>query len=1213
MKPHPFVTCSLVLVSASALAQDLRLTGVVDGPLPGGLPKAIEIEAVNAISDLSRCGVGAANNGGGTDGQEFTFPADALNAGDVLYVATETAEFTNFFGFAPTYVSTTAASINGDDAIELFCDGAVIDTFGDIAVDGTGQPWEYTDGWAKRLAMTGPDGAAFVFANWTFSGPNALDNETSNATAAVPFPLSATPPPPPPPPPPPTGSIVINEFQYDPAPDLSGDANGDGIRDGSQDEFVELVNDSGADLDISGWTLNDAVGLRHTFPAGTVVANGCAVVVFGGGVPNGDFGGSVVQVASTGFIGLNNGGDSITILDGVGAQVATASYTSEAPDQSLTLDPDITGSPAAHSAATGSNGALFSPGTRIDGARFSGCPAAPAAGLVINEYQYDPASDLTGDANGDGTRDGSQDEFIELVNNTSGDLDISGWAINDAVGLRHTFPAGTTVAANCAIVVFGGGTPTGDFGGSVVQTASTGFLGLNNGGDSIDVLDGGGAVVASAAYTNEAPDQSLTLAPDISGTPTPHTTAAGSAGALFSPGTRIDGTQFSGCPSTAPLTFIHAIQGAGASSPLTGSSVRIEGIVTGDFQDGDADTTRNLRGFYVQEEAADSDNDAATSDGIFVFETALITDVNVGDKVAVTGTVAEFFGETQVAASAVTITGTGTVAPTLVTLPVASAILNADNEYIADLENVEGMLVEFAGPLNVTEMFNLDRFGEMRLAAGGRLFQFTNASFPDVAGFDQHLQDIARRNVFLDDGLTVQNPDPIRYPTPDGLPNATGAAVRMDDLVAGLVGNVRFSRGSGGSGDEAYRLMPIGEPTFTPNNLRPSQPDPVGGTLRVASFNVLNYFTTIDDGVNDICGPSMTFECRGADSQIELDRQTAKLVNALLGLDADIVGLIELENNPSQSLADLVAAANAAAGSSLYDYVDTGFIGGDAIKVGFIYKPTTVTATGPFAVLDSSIDPTFIDTKNRPVLAQTFVENDSGEALTVAVNHLKSKGSACDDVGDPNANDGQGNCNGTRTTAAIAQANWLATDPTGSGDPDFLIIGDLNAYLLEDPLTALENLGYENLLKTFVGPNAYGFVFDGQAGALDHALATPELAAQVTGVTEWHINADEADAIDYNLNFGRNPAIFDGTIPFRASDHDPVLVGLALQSALLGDIDGDGDIDKHDFRILLRAYFAFLFRGAYTPEADLNGDGRVDFVDIVIFVDAQIRFVRSQR
>ncbi len=170
------------------IANDLIITGVLDGPLSGGTPKAIEFYVANDIPDLSLYGFGSANNGGGSDGQEFTFPAVAATAGDYIYVATETTNFTAFFGFAPDYTS-TAAAINGDDAIELFFNGTVIDVFGDINTDGTGQPWEYLDGWAYRVSNTGPDGSTFVLSNWTFSGPNALDGETSNATAATPWPL----------------------------------------------------------------------------------------------------------------------------------------------------------------------------------------------------------------------------------------------------------------------------------------------------------------------------------------------------------------------------------------------------------------------------------------------------------------------------------------------------------------------------------------------------------------------------------------------------------------------------------------------------------------------------------------------------------------------------------------------------------------------------------------------------------------------------------------------------------------------------------------------------------------------------------------------------------------------------------------------------------------------------------------------------------------
>ncbi len=177
------------LVSAQS---NMVISGVIDGPLSGGLPKAIEVYVTGPIPDLSNYGLGSANNGGGSDGEEYTFPAVSAAAGDFLYVASESVGFTSFFGFAPDYTS-AAANINGDDAIELFQNGGVVDVFGDINVDGTGEPWEHLDGWAYRVLGTGPDGTTFVLGNWTFSGPNALDGETTNATATTPFPIATYP------------------------------------------------------------------------------------------------------------------------------------------------------------------------------------------------------------------------------------------------------------------------------------------------------------------------------------------------------------------------------------------------------------------------------------------------------------------------------------------------------------------------------------------------------------------------------------------------------------------------------------------------------------------------------------------------------------------------------------------------------------------------------------------------------------------------------------------------------------------------------------------------------------------------------------------------------------------------------------------------------------------------------------------------------------
>lgn len=269
----------------------------------------------------------------------------------------------------------------------------------------------------------------------------------------------------------------------------------------------------------------------------------------------------------------------------------------------------------------------------------------------------------------------------------------------------------------------------------------------------------------------------------------------------------------------------------------------------------------------------------------------------------------------------------------------------------------------------------------------------------------------------------------------------------------------------------------------------------------------------------------------------------------------------ELENTPGvDPLGDLtngiVAGLNAILGPGTYAYIDTGVIGTDAIRVGLIYKPSMVVPVGDIKVLTSAVDPRFIDTKSRPALAQTFEEVATGERFTVVVNHFKSKGSACDDIGDPDMGDGQGNCNQTREMAAQALVDWLATDPTDSGDPDFIIVGDLNSYAQEDPVDAIkagadDTAGtgddYTNLIAQFQDAYAYSYVFDGQAGYLDHALSNSTMTAQVTGATDWHINSDEPDLLDYDTTFKppEQEAIYEPNA-YRSSDHDPVIIGLNL-------------------------------------------------------------------
>ena len=592
-------------------------------------------------------------------------------------------------------------------------------------------------------------------------------------------------------------------------------------------------------------------------------------------------------------------------------------------------------------------------------------------------------------------------------------------------------------------------------------------------------------------------------------------------------------------PPAATLTSIPEIQGSGNTSPLEGRDVRFTGVVTGDFQANDADTQSNLRGFYVQDVP---DENIATSDAVFVFDgDAPTVDVNVGDDVEVTGTVGEFFGETQVAASKVRITGSGAIQPARIDFPRPRVTTNSDGDRIVDLEQFEGMLIRIPQTMTVASVRELDRFGEVLLSAGGRPYQFTNGNSPDTTGYEQYRDEIAKARIVLDDGNTEENPDSIRYLNAGAAP---GYSIRVGDQVTDVTGNLRYSRGSGGSGTQGWRLEPTVDPEFSAANPRPGTPS-VSGSLRVASFNALNFFTGIDAGEPD-CGPSGQDNCRGADSAEEFDRQLSKIVSAISQMDAHIVGLIELENNAEESLRTIVDGLNVVLGAGSYAFVDSGTIGDDAIKVGFIYQPATVNLQGTFAILDSDVDPRFDDTLNRPALAQTFALKSNDALLTVIINHLKSKGSDCNEVGDPNAGDGQGNCNVTRRNAAAALAKWAASDPTSSGDSDVLILGDLNAYVEEDPLTTLKAEGFINLVETASGAEAYSFVFDGQSGALDHALVSSSLAQQVVETIVWHINADEPRVLDYNLDFGRDPALFDASSAYRSSDHDPVIVGLDL-------------------------------------------------------------------
>jgi uncharacterized protein len=477
------------------------------------------------------------------------------------------------------------------------------------------------------------------------------------------------------------------------------------------------------------------------------------------------------------------------------------------------------------------------------------------------------------------------------------------------------------------------------------------------------------------------------------------------------------------------------------------------------------------------------------------------------------------------------------VTPTPLALPD-----DADISGGAYLERFEAMLVTLPQTLTVQQNFFQGRFGQLTLGAGGRIFQRHNFNFT----LDDPL--LFSRMLILDDGLNLQNPSPIPYYPLDG-------AIRAGDTLNGLTGIIDQGRINSARTDAPdfsasfpyvyYRLHPTDAPQFETENPRSETPPALDGRLTVASFNVLNFFTTLNQTPYP---PGSLYDelnqPRGAHNALEYERQLSKLLAALGVLQADVFGLIEIEAWDDAAAPEMLAAAlNDFLGNpGLYVALADGIPDPperDYIQQALLYNTGTVTPLG--AALFSS-DPIF----DRPPLAQRFIENESGEELIVIVNHFKSKGSCPADPEDPNADqgDGQGCWNLKRIQQAQALLAFIEAVLLPL-DEDILVIGDLNAYGAEAPITVLIDGGLSNLVAAHIPAEVrYSYIFDGAAGYLDHALSTARLAMQVSGATYWGINADEPSVIDYNLEF--KPVDLFVPHPFRASDHDPLLVGVQL-------------------------------------------------------------------
>ncbi|MBD8078813.1 ExeM/NucH family extracellular endonuclease [Cellulosimicrobium arenosum] len=841
-------------------------------------------------------------------------------------------------------------------------------------------------------------------------------------------------------------------------------------------------------------------------------------------------------------------------------------------------------------------------------------PAATAApdgdAVVINEAYLSGGS-----ANAPYTN-----KFVELYNPTDAPVSLDGWSVQyRAAGTSSAFTGKIELAGSIA----GGGY-------YLVQAASNGTNGA-----SLPTPDASGGVSFQGQNgTIALADSTATLDPgvgDLAGTDgvvdllgygssnTFETTAA-PAGRANNAGGSLQRTGFADTddnsadfglldavtpqnsgsdpdpdpdpdPEPGEVVPIADIQGSGAASPLVGQTVTTRGVVTATYPTGGYD------GLYLQTEGTGGDlgDDHDASDAIFVYSKTAAEQLEVGDHVEVTGVVSEYFTLTQITPGASSWSVLDEPAEAVKAAEVAFPATDAEREPL------EGMLVQPAGDYTIADNYDTNYYGSFLLAAGTDPFlQPTSAGRPGSAEAQAAIADRAARGVVLDDGATTNFNStankgiPLPYLT-GGAPARVGADVTFTSPV---VLDYRFDAwtfqplthlraGDDGNADE---VQPA---TF--EDTREDAPAEVGGDLSVATFNVLNYFTTTGDQLTgcqyytDREGNPITVrtgcDARGAADAENLERQETKIVAAIDALDADVVALMEIENSEpfgkdrDQALSDLVDALNEEAGADEWAFVPSPAAlpdDEDVIRLAYIYQVDTAEPVGASQILLD--DPAFGNA--REPLAQVFQPADGlasvDDDVLVVANHFKSKGSGSGE--DADQGDGQGASNASRVKQATALVGFADDVAADAGTDKVLLAGDFNSYSMEDPLEVLKDAGYVDLGAS-TGEETY--LFDGYVGSLDHVFASPSAAAAVTGTDVWNINSVEPIANEYS-RYNYNASILYDTTPFRSSDHDPVLVGLELG----GDVEpGTTTIDLlgiNDFHGRIEPYVTNRDTGVVT-------------------------------
>lgn len=807
-------------------------------------------------------------------------------------------------------------------------------------------------------------------------------------------------------------------------------------------------------------------------------------------------------------------------------------------------------------------------------------PAAAADAAHISEIAYTLATD-----------------FIEVAADPG--TDISGWTFGSAtrggsVQAQEntvTVPEDTTVGDSGAVAidvsitnsVKAGSAADGEYGSSA-------FV-IDDDGELVDfqqiggVVDGKGVTGTKNTFTpapvigqeaeptgaTAASGQSIQLTGDAwkSAAPTPNALPDGDGGDDGDDGETPEG-----------VTPISDIQGTGDASPIQGKTVTTRGVVTAAYPEG------GLNGYYIQTPGSGGADraDGAASDGIFVYSPDTVADISIDDHVEVTGTVSEHYGQTQISVSA---SGLKKVdEPAEAVKPVEDAFPAGDEKR----ESLEGMLLQPSESLTVADNYNTNTYGEVVLATGeGTLDQPTDVHRPGTPEAKALEAENLDREVVLDDGATVNflkadKDIPLPYLSKEDPVRVGAQANFTSPVVLGFDHEKwRFQPTTRLTGDNAEAVQPT---YFT--DTRTDAPEAVGGQVSLASFNVLNYFTTTGDQLDgcqyydDREGNHITVrggcDARGAANAESLKRQETKIVTAINKLDASVVSLMEIENSAAfgkdrdDALSTLVKRLNEAAGTQKWDFVDSPAAvptDEDVIRTALIYQPAEVAPQNESTILD---DQDAFSNAREP-LSQAFAPKDgTGEiekdkTFVTISNHFKSKGSGSG-PGNEDSGDGQGASNADRVKQSEALVGFAGDQQEATNSDLVYLLGDFNSYTQEDPMQVFYEAGYKDIAAEKTDESTY--VYGSRTGSLDHVLAldasdeadgagTGATAFDsVTGADVWNINSVESLALEYS-RFNYNVSDLFAPDQFRASDHDPVVVGLFDSSDEGGDDDAGAD------------------------------------------------------